>query len=101
MVGSGFPGMNLLKKRLESLQNQSLIVEGIDVKTAPTRLGHADPRTTLAVYAPAAASVDRAAADVIAERFFREQAKRDAGTKSPRHFRANPSEGRVLQNPEP
>jgi len=39
------------------------------VKTAQTRLGHADPRVTLAIYASAPA-VDRAAADVIGERFF-------------------------------
>ena len=63
------------------------------MKTAQTRLGHADPRTTLAVYAPAPASIDRVAADVIGERFFGKKAKRAAGTKSPRHFRANPSEG--------
>jgi len=51
------------------------------------------PRTVLAVYASAPASIDRAAADVIGERFFGEKAKRAAGTKSSRHFRANPSEG--------
>jgi len=44
-------------------------VEGVDVKTAQTRLGHADPRVTLAIYASAAA-VDREAADRIGERFF-------------------------------
>jgi len=49
-----------------------LVVGGIDVKTAQVRLGHADPRMTLAIYAsaPAPASVDRSAADVIGERFF-------------------------------
>jgi len=36
---------------LRRLNATSLVVEGIDVKTAQTRLGHADPRTTLAVYA--------------------------------------------------
>ena len=78
---------------LRRLNATTLVVEGIDVKTAQTRLGHADPRTTLAVYASAPASIDRAAADVIGERFFGEKAKRASGTKSPRHFRANPSEG--------
>jgi len=37
--------------------------EGIDIKTAQTRLGHADPRITLAVYAQATKEGDRAAAD--------------------------------------
>ncbi len=48
------------------------MIEGIDVKTAQTRLGHADPRVTLSIYASAPASVDRAAADVLGERFFGE-----------------------------
>jgi integrase len=30
-----------------------LVVGGIDVKTAQVRLGHADPRMTLAIYASA------------------------------------------------
>jgi integrase len=55
----------------------TLVVGGIDVKTAQVRLGHADPRMTLAIYASAPASVDRAAADVIGERFFGQN-----GTKS-------------------
>jgi hypothetical protein len=38
------------------------------VKTAQTRLGHADPRVTLAIYASAPAAVDREAADRIGER---------------------------------
>jgi integrase len=84
---------------LRRLNATTLVVEGIDVKTAQTRLDHADPRTTLAVYASAPASIDRAAADVIGERFFGERAKRDAGTKSPRHLRANPSEGSGASEP--
>ena len=78
---------------LRRLNATTLVVERIEVKTAQTRLGHADPRTTLAVYASAPASVDRAAADVIGERFFGEKAKKASGSKSPRHFRANRSEG--------
>jgi hypothetical protein len=63
------------------------------MKTAQTRLGHADPRTTLVVYASAPASIDRAAAVVIGERFFGEKTKKDRRHKSPRHLRANLSEG--------
>ena len=52
------------------LNATTLVVEGIDVKTAQTRLGHADPRVTLSIYASAPATVGRAAADIIGERFF-------------------------------
>jgi Phage integrase family len=61
---------------LRRLNATTLVVEGIDVKTAQVRLGHADPRMTLAIYAAAPASVDRAAADVIGERFFGQDAKK-------------------------
>jgi integrase len=50
------------------LNATTLVVGGIEVETAQVRLGHADPRMTLAIYA-------------------------SAGTKSPRQFRAKPSEG--------
>jgi integrase len=55
---------------LRRLNATTLVVEGVDVKTAQTRLGHADPRVTLAIYASAPQAVDRAAADRIGERFF-------------------------------
>lgn len=48
---------------LRRLNATTLVVEGI-------RLGHADPRVTLSISASAPASVDRAAADVVGERFF-------------------------------
>jgi integrase len=55
---------------LRRLNATSLVVGGVDVKTAQVRLGHADPRMTLAVYASAPASADRAAAAVLGETFF-------------------------------
>ena len=55
---------------LRRLNATTLVVEGIDVKTAQTQLGHADPRVTLSIYASAPASVDRTAADILGERFF-------------------------------
>jgi integrase len=61
---------------LRRLNATTLVVGGIDVKTAQVRLGHADPRMTLAIYASAPASVDRAAADVIGERFFGHDARK-------------------------
>ena len=76
---------------LRRLNATTLVVEGVDVKTAQTRLGHADPRVTLAIYASAPASVDRAAADVIGERFFGSGGKSAKPAKRrPRRSRANP-----------
>ena len=47
-----------------------LVAEGVDLKTAQTRLGHADPRLTLAIYAQATTEADRTAADRIGARFL-------------------------------
>jgi integrase len=55
---------------LRRLNVTSLVVGGVDVKTAQVRLGHADPRMTLAIYASAPASADREAADFFAATFF-------------------------------
>ena len=48
----------------------ALVLDGVDLKTAQTRLGHSDPRLTLAVYAQATTEADRAAADALGRRFF-------------------------------
>ncbi len=45
-----------------------LVEEGVDIKTAQTRLGHADPSTTLRIYAQATAQADREAAERVGER---------------------------------
>jgi integrase len=42
-----------------------LVASGVDLKTAQTRLGHSDPRLTLAVYAQATTKADEAAADAL------------------------------------
>jgi integrase len=47
----------------------ALVTAGIDLKTAQTRLGHSDPRLTLAVYAQATTAADRDAADRVAALF--------------------------------
>jgi integrase len=62
-VGAGFHD-------LRRLNATSLVVGGVDVKTAQVRLGHSDPRMTLAIYASAPASADRAAANVLGATFF-------------------------------
>jgi integrase len=46
-----------------------LVAEGVNLRTAQSRLGHSDPRLTLAVYAQATDDSDRAAADLIGARF--------------------------------
>jgi integrase len=48
----------------------ALVHDGVDVKTAQTRLGHSDPRLTLAVYAQATTAADRAAAERLGQRFL-------------------------------
>jgi integrase len=44
-----------------------MVARGVDVKTAQTRLGHSDPRITLAIYAQAVEESDRRTADMIGE----------------------------------
>jgi integrase len=57
----------------------ALVTSGVDLKTAQTRLGHSDPRLTLAVYAQATTAADRDAADRVAALFMApEQADDDA-----------------------
>ena len=47
-----------------------LVLEGVDIKTVQARLGHTDPRLTLAIYAQATTEADRAAADLLGKRFL-------------------------------
>lgn len=56
---------------LRRLNATGLVMEGVDVKTAQSRLGHSDPRLTLAVYAQATTEADRSAADRLGARFMR------------------------------
>jgi integrase len=55
---------------LRRLNATGLVMEGVDVKTAQARLGHSDPRLTLAVYAQATSEADRAAAERLGDRFM-------------------------------
>jgi integrase len=48
----------------------SLVLAGVDLKTAQTRLGHSDPRLTLAVYAQATSDADKAAAEALGVHFW-------------------------------
>jgi integrase len=60
-----------------------LVAEGVDVKTAQARLGHSDPRLTLAIYAQATDEADRSAAARIGARFLppKGSARNSTGTE--------------------
>ncbi|HKX76435.1 MAG TPA: hypothetical protein VJR05_13700, partial [Acidimicrobiia bacterium] len=63
-----------------SMTSAGLVLEGIDLKTAQTRLGHTDPRLTLGIYAQATIEADRRAAARLGERFLpRQNRDRDQG----------------------
>jgi integrase len=49
----------------------SLVLANVDLKTAGARLGHSDPRLTLAVYAQATSDADKAAAEALGAHFSR------------------------------
>lgn len=55
---------------LRGVAATTLVAEGVDVKTAQTRLGHASPMVTLALYARSTTVTDKAAADRLGSRFF-------------------------------
>ncbi|HEX6312317.1 MAG TPA: tyrosine-type recombinase/integrase, partial [Acidimicrobiia bacterium] len=47
----------------------AMVLDGVDVRTAQARLGHSDPRLTLAVYAQATDEGDQVATDALGARF--------------------------------
>ncbi|MHB8465517.1 MAG: site-specific integrase [Acidimicrobiales bacterium] len=49
----------------------AMVAEGVDVRTAQARLGHSDPRLTLAIYAQADIAADKTAADRLGAHFMR------------------------------
>jgi integrase len=78
------PGLaGLVFHDLRSLATTALIDEGVDPKTAQTRLGHSSPQVTLGIYARATRRADKAAADKVGER-FRPRGKR--GVVRPARF---------------
>jgi integrase len=66
-TAAGLPTLNF--HDLKHTAGTALLDEGVNIKTAQARLGHANPRTTLAIYAQATAKADREAADRLGERF--------------------------------
>jgi integrase len=62
----------------------AMVAEGVDVKTAQARLGHSDPRLTLAVYAQATTEGDRSAAEKLGARLMASQQQSGAdGSAAP------------------
>jgi integrase len=47
----------------------AMVIGNVDLKTAGNRLGHSDPRLTIAVYAQATTEADRGAADTVGRQF--------------------------------
>jgi integrase len=80
VVGAGFHDL----RRTNATQ---LVVGGVDVKTVQTRLGHADPRLTLAVYAQAVHDADRVAAARLDERFFGHPDPTCPGSPAAKHIK--------------
>jgi integrase len=64
---AGLPGLRF--HDLRSLAASAMVAEGVDVKTAQRRLGHANAALTLQVYARASADADRRAADLVGQHF--------------------------------
>jgi hypothetical protein len=52
------------------------VTSGVDIRTAQNRLGHADARMTLEIYARATTEADRAAAEAIGRLFDPERIER-------------------------
>jgi integrase len=62
----GLPGLGF--HDLRRLHGTQLVAVGADPKVAQTRLGHADPRLTLRLYAEVTEEADRAAAEAVGEK---------------------------------
>lgn len=66
---AGLPGLKF--HNLRDANITGMVAEGVDVKTAQTRAGHADVRVLLGIYAQATTEADRQAAERLADRFMR------------------------------
>jgi len=68
---------------LRRLVATTMVVDGIDIKTAQVRFGHSDPRMTLAVCAAAPAEADHTAADRLEQQFFPDGGRGSTRAKKP------------------
>jgi integrase len=65
---AGMAGLNF--HDLRRTNATAMVAEGVDVKTAQARLGHSDPRLTLAISAQATTEGDRSAAEKLGARLM-------------------------------
>jgi integrase len=72
---AGLGGLNF--HDLRRTNATAMVAEGVDVKTAQARLGHSDPRLTLAIYAQATTEGDRSAAAKLGARLMGSGSKVD------------------------
>jgi integrase len=78
---AGLDGLNF--HDLRRTNATAMVAEGVDVKTAQARLGHSDPRLTLAVYAQATTEGDRSAAEKLGARLMRSANDDDSVSSTP------------------
>lgn len=76
---AGLPA-NLGFHDLRQANATGLVSSGVDIRTAQNRLGHADVRMTLEIYARATNEADRAAAEAIGRIFDPDRIERPAST---------------------
>lgn len=77
---AGVPGLRF--HDLRKANATGMVAEGVDVKVAQARLGHTDPRLTLAIYAQATSDADRAAAERLGDRFMPSSSKKSGRGKN-------------------
>lgn len=78
---AGLDGLNF--HDLRRTNATAMVAEGVDVKTAQARLGHSDPRLTLAIYAQATTEGDRSAASKLGARLMRSANDDDSASSTP------------------
>jgi len=78
---AGLNGLNF--HDLRRTNATAMVAEGVDVKTAQVRLGHSDPRLTLAIYAQATTEGDRSAARKLGARLMGSPKDDAASSSSP------------------
>lgn len=76
----GLAGLNF--HDLRRTNATTMVAVGVDVKTAQARLGHSDPRLTLAIYAQATTEGDRSAASKLGARLMRPHADPSSSSNS-------------------
>lgn len=74
---AGLEGLNF--HDLRRTNATAMVAEGVDVKTVQARLGHSDPRLTLAIYAQATTEGDRSAATKLGARLMGSANREDDG----------------------